>query len=1076
MNCPACHAENREGRRFCAACAAPLALACAGCGFVNEPGERFCGGCGAEVGPRPATAGAPAAAAAPARSAGERRLVTILFADLAGYTRLSSTLDPEETNAVLERFFDTVDGVVLEFGGAIDKHIGDNVMAIFGAPVAHDNDPERAVRAAIEIHRKVDALVGLPVPLRVHIGLATGEVVASALGSQHHQEYTVTGDAVNLAARLQDKAVAGETMVSEVVRRATEGIALYEAVGELPIKGLAAPVPVAKLLGLRAERVAPRERGFVGRRAELRQLEAVLEECVDGGRGAVLQVRGEAGIGKTRLVAETCDHASALGIACHTVLVLDFGVGRGHGVAATIAEALASDAAVAAIAADERPFLADLLGATPDDAHRASYAAMSDDRRDVGRRRVLADLLRAAAAARPLMLVIEDVHWADRAGLLVVASLAEAALGCRAVVLMTSRIDGDPIDRAWRTDAYRGPLLVLELAPLRGDEARALAAEVFAAADDIVLGCLERAGGNPLFLEQLLEHARESAGAGVPATVQSLVLSRMDRLPADARRALQAAAVLGQRFTTEAVRALLGDAGWQPDSLVAHHLIRHTDEGWLFHHALIRDGVYSSLTRAPRAALHRAAAAWFAARDPMLHATHLELADDPTAALAFAGAAEAEAEALRLDRAIALAGRGLALARARVDRHRLGALRGELARRAGEGAICVEAWAVAVETAADDPARCRAWIGVAAGHRLLSAFAPAFAALDVAEPLAVAAQLERERGWIHYHRGSVLFALGDQGAARRAHDLALAAARRAHDRELEARAISGQADSDFASGEMAPAADGYRRCIALCAELGLERYALPNRLMDAQIIFWFGGVDEALAMWTETLAVAARLGDKHAAILGDTQVAYALLHAGRLEPALVHAERAVARAVQLGARRYQTQAQTVRAEILAVAGRRAEALAAIEDAVALARTHGMGFIGAAACGNLAWLAPDPAVRAAAEAEGAAALSRGSLALTYIMFHRAILEGLLERGAWDQVEPHAAAIEAWARPEASAYPWWAARARVLAAWGRGDRDPALATAIRAVLARARAMHGDPRLPDDVLAFAARDVAP
>jgi class 3 adenylate cyclase len=224
MLCPGCKTENRAGRRFCSGCGQPLPLPCPACGFENAADDRFCGGCGKPLGAPAAAAPAPApapvapkpepAAAVPQSDmpAGEIRPVTIMFVDICGYTKLSGRLDPEDTHRLLMQFFEITDAVVVRFGGRIDKHIGDSVMALFGAPVAHGNDAERAAMAALAIHAampEISAKVGQP--LQVHIGIATGEVVASGLGSAAHSAYTVIGDAVNLAARLMDRAGAGET-------------------------------------------------------------------------------------------------------------------------------------------------------------------------------------------------------------------------------------------------------------------------------------------------------------------------------------------------------------------------------------------------------------------------------------------------------------------------------------------------------------------------------------------------------------------------------------------------------------------------------------------------------------------------------------------------------------------------------------------------------------------------------------------------------------------------------------------------------------------------------------------------
>ena len=245
MQCAQCQAENRDGVRFCVECGAPLSIACPSCGFAAAPGERFCGGCGARLDAAgPAAPAAPAAAEALDRvPAGERRQVTVLFADLSGYTRLSSELDVEELHGIVNRFFDAVDGIVEDYGGTVDKHLGDAVMALFGAPVAHGDDPQRAVRAASDMHGAMARLsTEVERSLEIHIGIASGEVVAGGVGGDGRDEYTVTGESVNLAARLDDRAGPGETLISDAVYTAVSGVARCEPLGEVSVKGLDRPV------------------------------------------------------------------------------------------------------------------------------------------------------------------------------------------------------------------------------------------------------------------------------------------------------------------------------------------------------------------------------------------------------------------------------------------------------------------------------------------------------------------------------------------------------------------------------------------------------------------------------------------------------------------------------------------------------------------------------------------------------------------------------------------------------------------------------------------------------------------
>jgi class 3 adenylate cyclase len=556
MDCGGCGHGNRDGRKFCATCGAALATVCGRCGYGNLADERFCGGCGARLdAPTPI---------------GERRPVAILFADLTGFTRLSTTLDPEELHQLLTGFFAAVDGVCIRYGGRIDKHIGDNVMAIFGAPVAHGDDPERACRAAVEIHREVAAYAErIGRPLAVHVGIAYGEVIASGLGSAEHAEYTVLGDAVNLAARLQDKAIGGETMISDALYRAARRIAIVEPAGEVPVKGLAEPVVVWKLRDIeRAQVTASAPARLVGRDRELAQIESRLVRVATERTGVLIVLRGEAGIGKSTVAAEAARRATVHGFAVHIAQVLDYGQGRGAGAIATLVAGLlgagandderrrALDTAVAtgAVTATDRDHLASLLELAPGESD-----TMLDDR-DRGSQQDLSLAQLVASRAVPPVLVVEDVHWADsatRARLLAAIGAATARDGA---ILVTTRIDGDPVDDAWRSAGK--DVLALELAPLQDDAARALAASQLTD-PDLAARCVQRAGGNPLYLEQLL-HAAGDHGA-LPGTLQALVLSRVDRLPARDKAALQAAAVAGQRFSLELVRHLAGDRGWQPD-------------------------------------------------------------------------------------------------------------------------------------------------------------------------------------------------------------------------------------------------------------------------------------------------------------------------------------------------------------------------------------------------------------------------------------------------------------------------------------------------------------------------------
>ena len=215
---------------------------------------------------------------------GERRQVTILFADLCGFTAISRTLDPEEVRELVGRYTAIVDDIVVGYGGTVDKHIGDAVMALFGAPRAHDDDPMRAARAALDIHEALGRLSATPTrPLQAHVGIASGEVVAGILGRAEASDYTVLGDSVNLAARLVAAAGPGETLLSDGVYRALSGRGVCDALGEIQLKGFEAPTRAWRLRGLSGEPLAATRSAFVGREAELEQFKSILSACPVGG-------------------------------------------------------------------------------------------------------------------------------------------------------------------------------------------------------------------------------------------------------------------------------------------------------------------------------------------------------------------------------------------------------------------------------------------------------------------------------------------------------------------------------------------------------------------------------------------------------------------------------------------------------------------------------------------------------------------------------------------------------------------------------------------------------------------------
>jgi class 3 adenylate cyclase/tetratricopeptide (TPR) repeat protein len=1056
VRCSRCSFDNPAGARFCAGCGTALAQSCPACGFAVQADHQYCAACGHRLAAVPTATGA----------AGERRQVTVLFCDLVGYTHLSRQLDAEEVHGLLERFFARVDGIVGSFGGTVDKHIGDCVMAVFGAPVAHGNDPERAARAALAIRDAMPHLaaqVGRAVA--VHIGLASGQVVASGTGSAAHRAYTVTGDSVNLAARLTDQATSGEILISDAVRRLLPDRFVCSPAGALEIKGLAEPVAAWRLCGVRDE-AEPLGRLFVGRRPELAQFDGVLQGCLETGSGQAVYLRGEAGIGKTRLLEEFQRRAAARDFACHTGLVLDFGTATGQDAIRALVRSLlglrpGSDSAASQAAleravaadpaiADRRVYLNDLLDLAQPTGLRALYDAMDNATRGRGMRETVAALVRHASARAPVLLAVEDVHWADHGTLEHLASLADAAADCRAILVMTSRIEGDPLDHAWRTSTGGSPLMTIDLGPLRTPEATALAEAYLEASSEFAQQCIERAAGNPLFLEQLLRHAEGAAEAAVPGSVQSLVQARLDHLSAQDKQAVQAAAVFGQRFALDALRHLVQDPRYSCAALVERFLVRPAGDGFLFSHALIRDAVYDTLLRTRRRELHRRAAAWFAQRDLTLHAEHLDRAEDLGAPAAYLAAAREQAGEYRYEQALARVDRALVLAHGAAERFALTCLQGELFEHLGAMAESLRAYGAALDAAQDDAERCRALLGMAAVKRVIDDLDGAFADLEQAEALATRLDLSVELARLHFLRGNLYFPRSQIDRCLAEHQRSLELARSAGSAELEAQALGGLGDAEYVRGRMLTAGRHFRACIELCRQHGFGRIEVASLPMAAVTAFYAGEYERALHESTGAVEAASRVGHQRAEMIARHIVFMCQAERGDFAEAQANVERAIALARQLGARRFEAEGLGFLAAVEAARGRRSRAARVVREALAISRETGMAYFGPCLLGWLALHTDDAAERRAALAEGEALLAAGSVSHNYIFFYHAAIEAALAVEDWAAAERYAAALEDYTRPEP--LPWAdfiGARGRALAAWGRGERDAVAAERLRAL---------------------------
>ena len=1014
----------------------------------------------------------PAAAVHTEPVTGERRQVTIMFTDLCGFTALSHSLDPEEVRELVRNYTALVDGIVAGYGGTVDKHIGDAVMALFGAPQAHDDDPVRAARAALDIHESLSRMGDAKRRLQAHIGIASGEVVAGSLERGHTHDYTVLGNSVNMAARLVSAAGPGQTLLSDTVYRSLSGHGICEELGAVPLKGFDTPTRVWRLQGLSAEPAPASRSTFVGREAELDHFRSLISTCMTRRSGEVVYVRGEAGIGKTRLVEEMRRFAEGRGFAVHRGLVLDFGVGKGRdpirslllgqldlssnsGPAArqSVADRLVADGVVSS---DSRVFLNELLDLPQTTEWRALYDAMDNAARDRGKRALAATLTHWSCRAQPTLLIVEDLHWADPQVLAHLATLASTISDVPGLLVMTSRVEGDQLDSAWRASCRNTPFATIDLGPLRKEDALDLAGSFIDATHTVALACIERADGNPLFLEQLLRNAQEGRQEAVPASVQSLVLARMDRLAPNDREAFQVAAIIGQRFDLALLRHLVGTPDYTCDNLASSALVLPEGDDFLFAHALIQEGAYSSILRSRRRALHIKAAEWFAERDPTLHAQHLDRAEDHRAAAAYLRAATAQRVTYNIDAALRLADRGLEIARDAGDRHALMCLKGEVQRDLGDVVSSVASYRSALDASRDGRAQCQAQIGLAEGLRVSEGFDEALRLLDAAQRTAEQYDMIAELARIHHLRGNIFFPLGNIQGCTEQHERGFSYAKRMKSPEAEARALGGLADAAYAQGKMRSAFEHFHRCVALSREHGFGRIEVANRSMVGFSRVYLNEAKLAREDGQAAARAASLVGQPRAELLGENMGVFATYELGDFESMEGHLARTMLLARQLGARRFEANALEMRARILLDTGRRKDAADMLQEALAICREVGTQFCGPKAASALARTVEDAKSRAAVLSEGQDMLSRGTVGHNHLWFYRDAIEAALSAGDGAGALIYVSALEDYTRAEP--LPWsdlFAKRGRLLARALQGiDEDiRAELTGIRSSLERA-----------------------
>ena len=476
----------------------------------------------------------------------ERRQVTMLAAKLDDFAYLSSELDLEELQDVMAEFFRIVDDSIHTYGGTVENHLIDGVLAVFGAPVSYGDDSIRALRAATDIHARLKGgTTKLNHASSSHIGIASGEVLASVETGQH----TIIGDVVDLASRLSDLAKARETCLSGEVHSAVFREALCEPHADVTLKVLQEPVTVWKVVGERDVPLASDQLPFVGREVERMQFESTIATIPARGSGAAFIFRGEAGIGKTRLATECLAFADRHTFATYQVLVLDFGAGTGTDPLRAIFKSLLAsneknvvktriDAANRLLlepefGADDEAFVFDLLDLPLSLDALAFYRAIENTTRNRRKIELVARLLEKRARAQPQIVLVEDLHWANSVTMNLCAALSARSASIPAVILMTSRIEGDPFNSEWRSLTGTTPIYTIDLRPLSQQETQQLADIAGGDQAESLAAKLAKAGGNPLFIDMIIRSSADNQSEALSGNLRSLVQARMDRTRAD---------------------------------------------------------------------------------------------------------------------------------------------------------------------------------------------------------------------------------------------------------------------------------------------------------------------------------------------------------------------------------------------------------------------------------------------------------------------------------------------------------------------------------------------------------------
>jgi len=774
------------------------------------------------------------------------------------------------------------------------------------------------------------------------------------------------------------------------------------------------PVPPEPAPPLESEAPSSREEPVIGREVERRQIDGLLQGCQASGRGHVIVIRGEAGMGKSVFLRHALDRAREIGFDPHVVQAGEYGTGRNLEVVQSVLCALGAPERTPAahkLAIDE------LLGISLDPTGAKVAAALDAGVRAHTHSRAVEALVAAAGTGQRRAIAVEDLHWCDAETVRLLCTLAGTAPSHGHVIVFTCRSGEEPADLAWPALFRKGSLTSIDLGPLTDLEAVRLADRYPERDAELTRRCLERAGGHPLFLVQLLESG--PFAETVPQSMQDAVLARLSRVPPADRRLLDAAAVLAVPFSLEQIARVLEDETPSPTLLVHQGWLRPAGTGLVIAHDLVASAICSALDPPTLAGLHRRAADWFASRDPLTSAEHLERAADRGAAGAFLSVAREALRERRLDLAEAVLQRLDACPSDATHVFEALCLRGDVRRERGDAAGSHAVFARAAGKTQAPEQKARAQLGLAAALRLLDRFDEALACLAEADAV-IAATDHPARASLEYLRGNLLFSTGDVAGCRSAHERALVHAREADSAVDEIAALNGLGDAWFLAGRVLSAQRAFGDCLKLARAHGILRMEAASSLMLGMTQLYANELATAIASVEHALELADRIEDLRLQCIAGAVAAFFYCERGDFTSVRRACERVQVAARRLGSERLEAMGLDEIARALIEEGRRREALGVARQTLALCeRSGGLAVSGPFYLANLALAEEDPQAARAAVARGEALLAAGCPSHNHFGLREGAITLALQTGAWDEARRHAAALEDYLGEERTA---------------------------------------------------------